>query len=120
MKNLFPSDPAAFLQCTLEIILYITYYLILIHEGCALKMMVQASEIQINTAHHGLRIITGKYLGMYKSGPELVDLHSCIHQFQIIRVCQKECIFLIRDIRHDDLQFVLPLKATSEEINENK
>ena len=50
MKNLFPSDPAAFLQCTLEIILYITYYLILIHEGCALKMMVQASEIQINTA----------------------------------------------------------------------
>ena len=85
MENLFRSDPAAFLQCTLKIILYITYYLILIHEGCTLKMMVQASEIQINTAHHGLRIITGKYLGMYKSGPELVDLHSCIHQFQIIR-----------------------------------
>ena len=60
-----------------------------------LEMVRFLDEIQINTAHHGLRIITGKYLCMYKSGPELVDLHSCIHQFQIIRVCQKECVFLL-------------------------
>ena len=87
MKNLFPSDPAAFLQCTLEIILYITYYLILIHEGCALKMMVQASEIQVDASHSCFFIIADKDLGMGKARLVFVDLHSGSDQFWIIGSC---------------------------------
>ena len=65
-------------------------------------MQMQASVVHVNGTYHGFRVITGKYLGMYKPRHILIDLHAGLKKLRVIRPGQEVRIDLIRNMRHDD------------------
>ena len=68
----------------------------------ALKMQMQAPVVHVDGAYHSFRVITGKYLGMYKARHILIDLHAGLKKLRVIRPGQEVRIDLVRNMRHDD------------------
>ena len=66
----------AFLACCLEILLNLSDARGLIHIRCTLKMMVQASVIQIDRPHYGLPVVADKHFCVDKARRIFIDFHT--------------------------------------------
>ena len=65
-------------------------------------MMIQTPVIQIDRTDHRSLVVRHKNFGMHKTRRILVNLHTGLHQFLIIRSGDDERIFFIRDMGHQD------------------
>jgi len=66
-------------------------------------MEIQAPVVQIDGPYHSTFVITCENLGVYKSRCIFIDFHPIADQLLIISPCQQIGIFLVRDMRQDQL-----------------
>ena len=69
-------DRFTFCDGRLEIPLDLQDHGILVNIRGALKVQVQAAEVQIDGSHHRLAVVADKFLCVHKSRRVLIDLHA--------------------------------------------
>ena len=96
-------------QSVLEISLYLRDHRIPVNISGTFKMMVKASEIEIDGAHHSFIVIGYDCFRMDKTRGIFVNLHPRPQEHRIGYPCHIKDHFFIRNMRHDQFYLRSPL-----------